>query len=236
MLGAALICVVLLVVTSALGVSDGGLLIVRAYAQSKQQNPLEKARTAAETLINRLRSQDMPEGIVKTNGRIEATQVDVAAKYPGRLATLTVFLSTHFMNEAERCDRISLMYRGRVLAVAAPNELIKERGKEPPRVMLVLALAAHRLDGIQPCQGGDCRGTPLRRTGAADAQALCLGYDHMERVSSRGQVPGMGNPRGQGVQSERESAGSSWSAAKGPAFKNGPLTQIHPCARAAVQT
>jgi ABC-type multidrug transport system ATPase subunit len=65
----------------------------------------------------------MPEGIVKSNGRIEATQVDVAAKYPGRLATLTVFLSTHLMNEAERCDRISLMYRGRVLAVAAPNEL-----------------------------------------------------------------------------------------------------------------
>jgi HlyD family secretion protein len=89
-LGAALICVVLLVVTSALGVSDGGLLIVRAYAQSKQQNPLEKARTAVETLINRLRGKDMPDGIVKTNGRIEATQVDVAAKYPGRLATLTV--------------------------------------------------------------------------------------------------------------------------------------------------
>ena len=32
----------------------------------------------------------MPEGIIKTNGRIEATEVDVAAKYPGRLATLTV--------------------------------------------------------------------------------------------------------------------------------------------------
>ena len=29
----------------------------------------------------------MPEGIYKTNGRIEATQVDVAAKYPGRQAT-----------------------------------------------------------------------------------------------------------------------------------------------------
>jgi HlyD family secretion protein len=57
---------------------------------SNQQNPLEKARTSVETLINRLRGRDMPEGIVKTNGRIEATEVDVAAKYPGRLATLTV--------------------------------------------------------------------------------------------------------------------------------------------------
>ena len=88
-LGAALICLALLI-TSALGVSDGGLLVVKAYAQSKQQNPLEKARKAVETLINRLRGIDMPEGIVKTNGRLEATQVDVAAKYPGRLATLTV--------------------------------------------------------------------------------------------------------------------------------------------------
>jgi ribosome-dependent ATPase len=41
---------------------------------------------------------------------------------------VTIFLSTHFMNEAERCDRISLMHRGRVLAVGAPKELAKERG------------------------------------------------------------------------------------------------------------
>lgn len=86
----ALICAVLMAFTSALGVPNGGLLIVSAYAQSNQQNPLEKARTSVETLINRLRGRDMPEGIVKTNGRIEATEVDVAAKYPGRLATLTV--------------------------------------------------------------------------------------------------------------------------------------------------
>ncbi|HTB35831.1 MAG TPA: ribosome-associated ATPase/putative transporter RbbA [Reyranella sp.] len=41
---------------------------------------------------------------------------------------VTIFLSTHFMNEAERCDRISLMHRGRVLAVGAPKELVKQRG------------------------------------------------------------------------------------------------------------
>ncbi len=61
-----------------------------AQAQSKQKDPIERARTAVETLIARLRGRDMPEGIVKSNGRIEATQVDVAAKYPGRLATMTV--------------------------------------------------------------------------------------------------------------------------------------------------
>jgi ribosome-dependent ATPase len=36
---------------------------------------------------------------------------------------VTIFVSTHFMNEAERCDRISLMHHGRVLAVGAPDEL-----------------------------------------------------------------------------------------------------------------
>jgi ribosome-dependent ATPase len=41
---------------------------------------------------------------------------------------VTIFLSTHFMNEAERCDRISLMHQGRVLAVDAPKELVRERG------------------------------------------------------------------------------------------------------------
>ena len=41
---------------------------------------------------------------------------------------VTIFLSTHFMNEAERCDRISLMHQGRVLAVGAPEELVKQRG------------------------------------------------------------------------------------------------------------
>ena len=40
---------------------------------------------------------------------------------------VTIFLSTHFMNEAERCDRISLMHQGRVLAVGAPKELVKKR-------------------------------------------------------------------------------------------------------------
>src|SRR5579884_3482767 len=40
---------------------------------------------------------------------------------------VTVFVSTHFMNEAERCDRISLMDSGRVLATDAPAALIRSR-------------------------------------------------------------------------------------------------------------
>ena len=43
---------------------------------------------------------------------------------------VTIFLSTHFMNEAERCDRISLMHAGKVLAVGAPLDLVAERGSD----------------------------------------------------------------------------------------------------------
>jgi len=45
-----------------------------------------------------------------------------------RKEDVTIFVSTHFMNEAERCDRISLMDSGRVLATAAPAALIAARG------------------------------------------------------------------------------------------------------------
>ena len=41
---------------------------------------------------------------------------------------MTIFVSTHFMNEAERCDRISLMDAGRVLATGTPAALIAARG------------------------------------------------------------------------------------------------------------
>lgn len=40
---------------------------------------------------------------------------------------VTIFISTHFMNEAERCDRISLMHAGRVLTVGAPAEIVKSK-------------------------------------------------------------------------------------------------------------
>ncbi len=129
-LPAALICLVLIVFTSVLGIPDRGFLIVKAYAQSQQQNPLEKARTAVENLIDRLRGRDMPDGIVKTNGRIEATQVDVAAKYPGRLATLTV----------DEGDEVTA---GQVVAtISSPETEAQLRAAEAQVVKAKRALAA----------------------------------------------------------------------------------------------
>jgi ribosome-dependent ATPase len=47
-----------------------------------------------------------------------------------RRDAVTIFVSTHFMNEAERCDRISLMHAGRVLAVGTPEELRASKNAE----------------------------------------------------------------------------------------------------------
>ncbi len=41
---------------------------------------------------------------------------------------VTIFISTHFMNEAERCDRVSLMHAGRVLASDRPAAIMAQRG------------------------------------------------------------------------------------------------------------
>jgi ABC-2 type transport system ATP-binding protein len=38
----------------------------------------------------------------------------------------TIFVSTHYMDEAEYCHRLALMYRGRVIALGAPAELRSE--------------------------------------------------------------------------------------------------------------
>ena len=41
---------------------------------------------------------------------------------------VTIFISTHFMNEAERCDRMSMMHAGKVLDSDMPAKLVEKRG------------------------------------------------------------------------------------------------------------
>ena len=42
---------------------------------------------------------------------------------------VTIFISTHFMDEALRCDRMSLMHAGRVLVTDTPRGIIAQSGK-----------------------------------------------------------------------------------------------------------
>ena len=45
-----------------------------------------------------------------------------------RRDNVTIFISTHFMSEASRCDRISLMHEGRVLVRGTPKDLVDRKG------------------------------------------------------------------------------------------------------------
>jgi ribosome-dependent ATPase len=47
-----------------------------------------------------------------------------------RRQKVTIFVSTHFMNEAMRCDRISLMHAGRVLVCDTPQNVLKQSGED----------------------------------------------------------------------------------------------------------
>ena len=43
--------------------------------------------------------------------------------YEMSAAGTTVFVTTHYMDEADYCDRLGLIYRGRIIAEGTPNEL-----------------------------------------------------------------------------------------------------------------
>jgi ribosome-dependent ATPase len=67
---------------------------------------------------------------------------------------VTIFVSTHFMNEAERCDRISLMNAGKVLAVGPPRELTQKRGMKTLEEAFIAYLedAGGRETGVKPVE------------------------------------------------------------------------------------
>jgi ribosome-dependent ATPase len=67
---------------------------------------------------------------------------------------VTIFVSTHFMNEAERCDRISLMHAGTVLAIGPARELTQRRGMKSLEDAFIAYLedAAGSPSGAKPAE------------------------------------------------------------------------------------
>ena len=84
---------------------------------------------------------------------------------------VTIFLSTHFMNEAERCDRISLMHAGEVLACDTPVALQAQLGGDSLEEAFVHCLeqaqgdtaASSELPAGTSTQPSNPRGFSLRR-------------------------------------------------------------------------
>lgn len=64
---------------------------------------------------------------------------------------VTIFISTHFMNEAERCDRISLMHAGRVLLTDTPEGIRISRNKDTLEEAFISCLEENMEE--QPEQG-----------------------------------------------------------------------------------
>ncbi|HDX8872756.1 ribosome-associated ATPase/putative transporter RbbA [Klebsiella michiganensis] len=70
---------------------------------------------------------------------------------------VTIFISTHFMNEAERCDRISLMHAGKVLASDTPQALVEQRGS----ACLEEAFIAWLQEAADAAQPPDAQAAPV---------------------------------------------------------------------------
>jgi ABC-2 type transport system ATP-binding protein len=56
---------------------------------------------------------------------------------------ITVIVSTHYMDEAEHCDRLGLMHQGRLIADGSPVEL-KERSRHRSGSVLAIRTADSR--------------------------------------------------------------------------------------------
>ncbi len=90
---------------------------------------------------------------------------------------VTIFVSTHFMNEAERCDRISLMHRGTVLAVGSPDALRREHEAATLEEAFIACLEAADTT-VQAAQAAARAGSPAEPEAgktAADTLGHTLG-------------------------------------------------------------
>jgi ABC-2 type transport system ATP-binding protein len=61
--------------------------------------------------------------------------------------TITIFLTTHYMDEAEYCDRIAIIDHGKIVALGSPEELKAKVGKD--RVQIATADDAAALAALQ---------------------------------------------------------------------------------------
>lgn len=107
-----------------------------------------------------------------------------------RKDNVTIFVSTHFMNEAERCDRISLMHAGKVLTSDRPAAIMAARGAATLEQAFIACLeeaiaSAGDLAG-QPAVPSEAVATTKqetrRRRGAAFNATRMLAYSRREAL------------------------------------------------------
>lgn len=100
---------------------------------------------------------------------------------------VTIFVSTHFMNEALRCDRISLMHAGRVLAVGEPSKLMEEMRAETLEAAFI-SYMQQADDDVRPASTSDA----VAANSAADPAAASPLSEGKVGGKSRQQQQGAG--------------------------------------------
>ncbi|NLF07365.1 MAG: ABC transporter ATP-binding protein [Pirellulaceae bacterium] len=59
---------------------------------------------------------------------------------------VTVFVTTHYMDEAEYCNRLGLIYRGRLIALGTPHELKSELARPDGRLPTLEEVFVERIE------------------------------------------------------------------------------------------
>ncbi|QDG94365.1 ribosome-associated ATPase/putative transporter RbbA (plasmid) [Rhizobium sp. NIBRBAC000502774] len=95
-----------------------------------------------------------------------------------RKDNVTIFISTHFMNEAERCDRISLMHAGKVLISDTPEAIARSRNS--PTLEDAFIAYLEEASGVTPTDKASNGGT----AGAQEAAKL-RGTSHPATAKNR---------------------------------------------------
>ncbi len=95
---------------------------------------------------------------------------------------VTIFLSTHFMSEAWRCDRISLMHAGRVLVSDTPEAIAASQGGDLETAFIHHLQAASEpakdaRQAVAPPSGRGAAARPATDAGAAPDAAMAAPAD-----------------------------------------------------------
>jgi ABC-2 type transport system ATP-binding protein len=153
----------------------GGELRERIRQSLTRFGLLDRERDLVETFSGGLRRRlELAKGLLHRPGLLlldePTTGLDPGARrdlwdYLGRLRgqdNLTIVLSTHLLDEAERCDRLAILHQGRIVSAGSPDTLKSEIGGEVILVetadpALILAQLKQRFSVEASVVGGKVR-------------------------------------------------------------------------------
>ncbi|OTQ57231.1 ribosome-associated ATPase/putative transporter RbbA [Gilliamella sp. A7] len=92
---------------------------------------------------------------------------------------VTVFITTHFMNEAARCDRISLMHAGKVLASDTPDNIIHSKDAKT----LEEAFIRYLVDAGADDTSNDEKVSEMPKAVANDNEQVKINVHHLQGFS-----------------------------------------------------